>query len=223
MELFSFIVICEGRVWTVKFILYHQLECLLQGADRCIHWCGPHGLSITFPPEISRKFYFRVWTFLKLLTDLPRFLSTSLCLYESVTMILPNVSGIRYLIWMFWKKAENFLMHSGKFSFFSCFTSTFMLGWHQRSPDKPIGGERLISLVALLYQGLCDQLTCAPVYRNSLVTTNAHNHKVSMNVHNVVGLKTAGYKMFTAHSAYFHEIWVNDLRYWCQLGWFRHY
>ena len=85
MELFSFIVICEGRVWTVKFILYHQLQCLLQGADRCIHWCGPHGLSITFPPEISRKFYFRVWTFLKLLTDLPRFLSTSLCLYESVT------------------------------------------------------------------------------------------------------------------------------------------
>ena len=43
-------------------------------------------------------------------------------------MILPNVSGIRYLIWMFWKRAENFLMHSGKFSFFSCFTSTFMLG-----------------------------------------------------------------------------------------------
>ena len=139
------------------------------------------------------------------------------------TMILSNVSGICYLIWMFWKRAENFLLHSGKFSFFSCFTSTFMLGWHQRSPDKPIGGERLISLVALLYQGLCDQLTCAPVYRNSLVTTNADNHKVSMNVHNVVGLKTAGYKMFTAHSAYFHEIWLNDLRYWCQLGWFRHY
>ena len=55
------------------------------GSDRCIHWCGQHGLNITFPPEISRKFYFRVWTFLKLLTDLPRFLSTSLCLYESVT------------------------------------------------------------------------------------------------------------------------------------------
>ena len=55
------------------------------GSDRCIHWCGQHGLNITFPPEISRKLDFRVWTFLKLLTDLPRFLSTSLCLYESVT------------------------------------------------------------------------------------------------------------------------------------------
>ena len=30
MELFCFIVICEGRVWTVKFILYHQLEGILQ-------------------------------------------------------------------------------------------------------------------------------------------------------------------------------------------------
>ena len=44
------------------------------------------------------------------------------------TMIILNVSDIRYLIWMFLKRAENFLLHSGQFSFFSCFTSTFMLG-----------------------------------------------------------------------------------------------
>ena len=34
----------------------------------------------------------------------------------------------RDLIWMFWKRTENFLLHSGKFTFFTYITSTFMLG-----------------------------------------------------------------------------------------------
>ena len=125
-----------------KVILYHWPDRVYCRIREVYTLMFQHGSNITFPPE-------RGWTFLKVRTALPGFSVRNWMVHHDTTECLRHPL-LEILIWMFWKRAENFLLHLGEFSFFTCFTRTFMLGWHQRSPDKPIGNERLNSSVGLL-------------------------------------------------------------------------